>query len=268
MVSCHRLVTAEIEQPRARCDSVAVRADQRYHEVVSRAEGDPSVLGLVLGGGRGKGVFSAASDYDIAIVVTNDVPEDVAKGYRSLYEAEVIDIHVLTLDEFRRAGDWGSTSAWAAYGFSHLTAQIDKTGEIQVILDRKGTIPADEVPDFVERSLDAFLNQYYRAFKNHRDGHAIAARLDAVECIPLLLNVLFGEEGRVRPYNKFLEWELTRYPLRCMPWDAGAILKLVRSVLEDGDIAPLTELYRRTRDAAIGLGFTRAISGWEGYTLE
>lgn len=243
-----------------------MRGDQRYQQVVALAEADPNVLGLIFCGGRGKGVSTTTSDYDIAVVVANNAPESVAAHYESLYETEVIDIHVFTLDEFDRVGEWGSPSAWAAYGFAHLTAELAKSSEIQPVLDRKGTIPADQVHDFVEHSIDAFLNQYYRAFKNHRDGNVLAARLDAAEAIPLLLQVVFGQEGRVRPYNKFLEWELTRFPLN--PVRSGELLTLIRLVLEDGDIPALTELYRRTRETAIAQGFTRSISGWQGHTLE
>ncbi len=61
--------------------------------------------------------------------------------------------------------------------------------------------------------FDAYRNTRFRPAKNRRDGNTEAAVLDAAESVASLLDVVFTVEGRVRPYNKFLRWELDIPPL-------------------------------------------------------
>ncbi len=42
-------------------------------------------------------------------------------------------------------------------------------------------------------------------------GNIIASRLEASEQIGALLNALFAIEGKVKPYYKYLEWELNTH---------------------------------------------------------
>jgi len=60
--------------------------------------------------------------------------------------------------------------------------------------------------------LDAYVNSYYRTLENARDGNRSAAGLDAAESFSNLLEFVFAAERRVRPYNKYLEWELGTHP--------------------------------------------------------
>ena len=57
------------------------------------------------------------------------------------------------------------------------------------------------------------MNFAYRALKSHRDGRPLEARLDAAESLAWLLHVVFTLAGRLRPYNKYLPWELREHPL-------------------------------------------------------
>ena len=75
--------------------------------------------------------------------------------------------------------------------------------------------------------LDGWVNFAYRALKNDRDGRPLEARLDAAESVPWLLDVVFAIAGRVRPYNKYLPWELRTHPLD--GWPADDLLALVRA---------------------------------------
>ena len=61
--------------------------------------------------------------------------------------------------------------------------------------------------------LDGYVNMAYRALKSDRDGRALERRLDAAESVHWWLDVVFTLEGRVRPYNKYLAWELREHPL-------------------------------------------------------
>ena len=57
------------------------------------------------------------------------------------------------------------------------------------------------------------MNMLYRSLKNARVGLELASLLDAQESIPWFLEFVFTVHGRLRPYNKWLEWELEQHPL-------------------------------------------------------
>ena len=82
-------------------------------------------------------------------------------------------------------------------------------------------------------------------------------RLDAAESVAWLLDVVFALAGRVRPYNKYLAWELRTHPLAVPEWSAERLLPQLEAML-DGDPAPLRASYAvverecRAWDAAHG----------------
>jgi hypothetical protein len=96
----------------------------------------------------------------------------------------------------------------------------------------------------------------------------LAAHLDAAESIPQLLNVVFGREGRLRPYNKFLEWELKNHPLQQLPWPSQEFIRAIKRVLQDGDIEAMKDLYRKICATSLGMGHREVVRGWEGYKME
>ena len=83
---------------------------------------------------------------------------------------------------------------------------------------RQATLSADEAARHARTSLDGYVNQVYRCVKSRRDGFADAALLDELESVPWLLETVFALHGRLRPYNKYLRWELERFPLPD-PWN-------------------------------------------------
>ncbi|WP_341230440.1 hypothetical protein, partial [Nocardioides salarius] len=58
--------------------------------------------------------------------------------------------------------------------------------------------------------------------------------------MPWLLDVVFSLAGRVRPYHKYLPWELRAHPLP--GWDGERLLELVVATL-DGDPAAIRETF-------------------------
>ena len=81
--------------------------------------------------------------------------------------------------------------------------------------------------------------------KSHRDGRPEAAHLDAAESLPYALETLFALHRRVRPYNKYLRWELEHHPLGDPRWDAGRLLPVLRRILADGDPGTQRALFTR-----------------------
>ncbi|WP_220447599.1 hypothetical protein [Nonomuraea diastatica] len=78
---------------------------------------------------------------------------------------------------------------------------------------------------------------------NDRDGHSLATRLDAADSIRFLLELLFAMDRRPRPYNKYLEWELTRHPLP--GWDTDMVLDAVDRISGTGDVRLQRRIFAR-----------------------
>ena len=117
---------------------------------------------------------------------------------------------------FERHAAWGSAEAWDRYSYAHLKPIIDKTGRLQALIDAKGCVPEAQVRGFIGASLDYLINQLYRGLKCLRDGDPVASQLEAAEGVKPFLDAIFAlHDGRLRPYYKYLAWELREetYPL-------------------------------------------------------
>lgn len=237
-----------------------------YNDVLAFAEGDSRVAGVVLGGSRGKGLATERSDWDVCIVVGDDAsPADVAiclKGART----EVDVCAVMTVAEFEAHAGVGDLQEWNRYTFAHVTPVLDRTGELQRLCDEKEWLPEDVARSRATSMLDAYINSHYRALKNARDGDQPASRLDAAEATTHLLDFVFTAERRVRPFNKFLSWELATHPLDHAWWgDPDPVQQLLQ--LSDGDLdAALREFAVVEREAG-SMGYDEVLASWEPSSL-
>ena len=235
-------------------------AEEAYARLRGQAEGDPNVLGLVLGGSRGKGCATDRSDYDVYLVVDDDAPARARYGTR---RGEPLDVAVFSLEAFAAHAALGSETEWNRYTFAHVTAGLDKLdGRIQQLVDEKGALPAPAAPQFAAEALDGYVNAYYRSAKNLRDGLALEAHLDAAESLPWLLTTLFALHGRVRPYNKYLRWELERHPLG-HEWSAESLLPALERIVATGALDEQRALFRRIERLARERGHGAVIDSWE-----
>jgi hypothetical protein len=92
-------------------------------------------------------------------------------------------------------------------------------------------------------------------------GMALAARLDAAESVPYFLTTLFALHERVRPFNKYLCWELEQHPLSGDEWSAEQLLPLLEAAVA-GDLAAQRSLFRKIERLARGHGHGDVIDGW------
>jgi predicted nucleotidyltransferase len=230
-------------------------AEFGYEDVVAFASENVDVVGLVLAGSRGRGVaVDERSDWDVLVVVDEaDAARRVREAFPSRHGSPV-EVLVETFEGLRAAGEVGGGEEWRRYSFAHLTPVVDRSdGELQRVLDEKERLP-DEVRDRrVEQALDAFVNAAYRALRYE-------SRLDAVEAVPLFLTAAFALDGRVRPYNKYLEWELRHHPLP--GWPCDETMALVDAALA-GDPRVLRTLFRRLEAQARERGFGHVVDGWQ-----
>ena len=76
---------------------------------------------------------------------------------------------------------------------------------------------------------------------------ALESHLDAAESVGPLLTTLFALDRRVRPFNKFLAFELSLEPLPGEAWAADRLLARVRTIVASGDLAPSRSSFATSR---------------------
>jgi hypothetical protein len=134
---------------------------------------------------------------------------------------------------------------------------IDKLdGEIGRIAAVK-TLPG---PEDAREFFGGYLNLYYRSKKNLTAGRGLEGRLDAAESISWLLDFLFAAHDRVRPFNKWLHWELRHYPLD-EPW-TESVLTRIEAVLSTGDIDMQRSLFRDAEALARTRRLDDVVDSW------
>ena len=177
---------------------------QEFRDFIAAASADPRVQGLILKGSHAHGVATARSDYDVVLV---------GSGYERVRNP-VLDIAVCTVDELADTSD-----IWQRYAFRGCRVLLDRLdGRIAELVARQATPTPAEATQWAREGLDGYINFLYRAAKSRRDGDPVAARLDEMESVSWLLTTIFALHGRLRPYHKYLRWELETYPLAA-PWD-------------------------------------------------
>jgi hypothetical protein len=240
-----------------------IRAEPMFYSLLNEARDDPNILAFWLDGSRGKGLETDYSDYDCTMIVKENVSSRYISRYNNLRSSD-IDLSVMTLSQFRNYAAWGSDTAWARYNFTHLSALLDKTGgEIQRLIDEKGKIPTKVKAHFIGGALDYFINQTYRSLKCFRDGTPLGARLEAAETVMPFLNVVFALHDRLRPYYKYLEWELNARPLTRFSLRSEELVQYVLDILENGNPAAQQKLLIHLEELASADGYGEIFAGWD-----
>ncbi|MBM2615959.1 nucleotidyltransferase domain-containing protein [Actinoplanes sp. LDG1-06] len=175
-------------------------------ELMARAEADSRVRGVILTGSHARGLATAHSDVDVTVVLP-DADHDWRRD-----RTGVVDLAWLTVDQLADTSD-----PWQRYAFRGARVLLDRGGVAELV-GRQAEPTGDEARHWAEDYLDGYVNLLYRAAKSRRDGHPGAALLDEQESVSWLLGTVFALYGRVRPYSKYLKWELSTFPLP-EPWN-------------------------------------------------
>jgi hypothetical protein len=72
---------------------------------------------------------------------------------------------------------------------------------------------------------------------------------------------LFAFQQRVRPFDKFLSWELERLPLDRGAWSAGRLLPRLETIIATGDVSEQQRLFRDVEQLARTYGFGKLVDG-------
>jgi hypothetical protein len=234
-----------------------VASSRAFDDLVARAHRDPAVAGLILSGSQARaGMATERSDYDVYIIT------DGGRAWASARSRE-LDVEVIPLEEFGGYALPGHPHEWNRYSFARASVLLDRRDrEITRLVRAKGSLRPEEGRRLAAGALDAYVNGAYRSAKNRRDGRADEAHLDAAESLPHLLTTVFALHGRVRPYNKYLGWELRQHPLADPVWDAERLLPRLRSVLSDGDPGTQRDLFGDLAVAARAAGLGHVLDAW------
>jgi len=233
-----------------------------YENIYDEAKRDLNVIGFFLGGSRGKGFQTKYSDYDTYIIVKDNFVKEYKERYTKRKYKDV-DLLVFSFSEFKKYASWGSPEAFDRYSFSHVKALIDKNGKIQDRLDDLAKVPEKHLSKFIAGSLDAYINFLYRSLICIRDGNIEAARLEAAFSIPSFLNVVFAiHNGRLRPYYKYLKWELEKFPLIKFPMTAEEIVNNLMKILDNADYKAQQKFLKTTEDVLRKEGFGKVFESW------
>ena len=222
------------------------------------------LLGVVLSGSAGRDCATERSDLDVVVVLS----DEAAATRRTEKSAEVDEI-VDSWSDLLTVAPFGTEWWWMRWSYAWAPVLLDRTGgALADAVRRQATLSPEEADGVLidHDRLDGWVNFAYRALKNDRDGRTLETRLDAAESVPWLLDVVFAIAGRVRPYNKYLPWELRHHPLD--DWPADDLLGLVQRCL-DGDVAAIREVFPRVRAACAAhdasRGHSRAVDMIDGW---
>jgi hypothetical protein len=221
-----------------------------FDELLEVARGREDVLGLYVFGSRGRDfMVDERSDWDVCVVLGEEEARERFEREFPFAHGARVEIVTATLDELRK-----ETSEHGRYAAAHAAVVLDKTGgELSRVVAEHESLPPGTRDGVVREALDGYINQTKRSLR-------YGTRLDAVEAIPHALRTIFALEDRVRPYNKYLEWELRHHPLA--DWDADVLLPLLDRVLA-GEPHAQRELFNLVEPLARREGFGDVVDGWE-----
>ena len=221
-----------------------------YDELLEVARSRKEILGLYVFGSRGRNfMVDERSDWDVCVVLTGRETRDAFDREFPFVHGARVEITSATLGELRNA-----SSEHGRYAAAHAEVVLDKTdGELTRGVAELEWLPAGSRDAIVREALDDYVNRTYRSLR-------YGTRLDAVEAIPPALRTIFALANRLRPYNKYLEWELRHHPLE--DWTADELLPLLDRVLT-GEPEAQRELFNRIEPLARREGFGDVVDGWQ-----
>lgn len=239
---------------------MSVEGPDELDATVRACADDRSVAGLILHGSRSiEGMARTDSDYDLLALVDGDAPA----APRPWDGAANLDVWEIPLSGWARHAMPGDRYAWNRCAMVHAKLLYQRPDtNVAAQLDRKRRLRDDEAAELADAALDEYVNDCYRSLKNHRDERRLEARLDAAASVSPLLTAVFAMHHRVRPYNRYLLWELDREPLADDELAAERLLPRLQRLLRDGDAGTQRQLVAQVEIVARRHGHNEIIDSW------
>lgn len=241
-----------------------------HNPLISFIDNENSVIGLVVAGSCAKGLQTSSSDLDLYIIVKentdNDAIDELQKSIlNSKYKKLNIDITnnaIQTLRSFEGYASIGTKSEWDRYNLLHTKTIIDKTnGDLQKILSQKSALDAKEAKTVINNHLGAYINLSYRSLKSILGGKSNESLLDAAESLEYMLSCLFALDSRVRPFNKYLKWELNKNKLDHSEQSATDTYELIVNYAKAEPDAH-KKIFQMIKNKALSQGFGKTYDAW------
>jgi hypothetical protein len=86
--------------------------------------------------------------------------------------------------------------------------------------------------------------------------------MDASDAMGHLLDALFALHGRVRPWSKYLRWELESEPFEGAPWQADVFLGQLEGILQEPSPSAQQQLFRDVEELARAKGQAPVLDSW------
>jgi predicted nucleotidyltransferase len=231
-----------------------------FEELLRYATSSEDVLAVYVFGSRGRadGLADERSDYDVGVVLRDEADLAAFDARWPYTHGAPVEIARATLSELRTEGDRGTPSAWSRPLYGAVDLRLDKTGEVAGILEAKRTLEPEARDAIMRESLDAYINSTYRSLRYRLVGAGAGVRLDAAAAVPPLLDFLFAVDGRVRPFNKYLEAELAERPLA-----GGSITTARLLAILDADVEEQHAVFCDMEHVARAHGLGAIVDAWE-----
>jgi predicted nucleotidyltransferase len=244
---------------------------QCYTLMLDEAKADNNILGLILAGSRARDMHNSNSDCDIYIIFKDVITSQMIDSYYKLYNAKYgrdlnLDISnkaLQKISEFAHYAELETTFYYDRYNLVHAKLEFDKTnGIVKKLLHKIGRLTEKEKTSIVHENLGYYITLVYRSVRSYEDGRRTAASLDAAESVQYLLTLLFAFADRVRPFNKYLEWELANHPLELLPWKPREFITILEMILKQTDMRMQQAIYMAIENLARRQGFGYAYDSW------
>jgi hypothetical protein len=210
-------------------------SDPLLEQLIAQAADDRDTLGLLLTGSRSVGHSMPDSDYDLVWVLTDRAYERRAeesgtREKRTLDRGVLLDVVYscpLNLAQIAREPGW-----WTP-GYASARVLVDKTGEVEQLLDVIAVIAPERVQGVAADAFDGYVNAFVRSVKAWRRGDELGARLQAAESVTYLVRTLFALEGLWAPYHDRLAGRLD--VLDAQGWAPGSLQRTLFELVRSGD---------------------------------
>lgn len=231
---------------------------------------DSKVVGLIQAGSTAKRLQTKDSDLDVYIILDSDtVQNDIVKytnATHKKYHGKNLDISnqaIQTLNEFKKYGVVGTEYEWDRYNLVHTELIFDKTnGVLAEALESKEILTNNEADTLIDSNLGAYINLTYRSLHSFKAGKKELAKLDQAEAVMYMLTLLFAFKKRVRPFNKYLAWELEQYPLDLNGVDNKQLYELILASATGDNHTHQIKMFKTIERLARKKGRTGVFDAW------